>query len=65
MHVRPEVILPIDPFVTPEFPLFSRKLVSVVIEHDVILHVDAAFAMLNQKRIEQSSWFSEQSIPKA
>ncbi|KAG2248139.1 hypothetical protein Bca52824_087767 [Brassica carinata] len=23
-------------------------------------HVDAAFAMLNQKRIEQSSWFSEQ-----
>ncbi|CAN6823891.1 unnamed protein product [Brassica oleracea] len=28
-------------------------------------HVDAAFAMLNQKRIEQSSWFSEQGIPKA
>ncbi|CAF1929774.1 unnamed protein product [Brassica napus] len=24
MHVTPEVILPIDPFVTPEFPLFSR-----------------------------------------
>ncbi|CAF1838993.1 unnamed protein product [Brassica napus] len=28
-------------------------------------HVDAAFAMLNQKRIEQSSWFSEQGIPKS
>uniref|UniRef100_A0A0D3E5S0 DUF1985 domain-containing protein n=1 Tax=Brassica oleracea var. oleracea TaxID=109376 RepID=A0A0D3E5S0_BRAOL len=28
-------------------------------------HVDAAFAMLNQKRIEQFSWFSEQGIPKA
>ncbi|WZZ32586.1 hypothetical protein YC2023_015987 [Brassica napus] len=28
-------------------------------------HVDAAFAMQNQKRIEQSSWFSEQGIPKA
>ncbi|CAN6924795.1 unnamed protein product [Brassica oleracea] len=28
-------------------------------------HVDAAFAMLNQKRIEQSSWFNEQGIPKA
>ncbi|CAN6845782.1 unnamed protein product [Brassica oleracea] len=28
-------------------------------------HVDVAFAMLNQKRIEQSSWFSEQGIPKA
>nr|VDC98448.1 unnamed protein product [Brassica oleracea] len=28
-------------------------------------HVDTAFAMLNQKRIEQSSWFSEQGIPKA
>ncbi|CAF1851310.1 unnamed protein product [Brassica napus] len=28
-------------------------------------HVDAAYAMLNQKRIEQSSWFSEQGIPKA
>ncbi|CAF1986977.1 unnamed protein product, partial [Brassica napus] len=28
-------------------------------------HVDATFAMLNQKRIEQSSWFSEQGIPKA
>ncbi|CAN6860562.1 unnamed protein product [Brassica oleracea] len=28
-------------------------------------HVDAAFAMLNQKRIEQSSWFSEQGITKA
>ncbi|CAN7015376.1 unnamed protein product [Brassica oleracea var. botrytis] len=28
-------------------------------------HVDDAFAMLNQKRIEQSSWFSEQGIPKA
>ncbi|KAL0706417.1 hypothetical protein Bca4012_072843 [Brassica carinata] len=28
-------------------------------------HVDAAFAMLNQKTIEQSSWFSEQGIPKA
>ncbi|WZZ33861.1 hypothetical protein YC2023_017262 [Brassica napus] len=28
-------------------------------------HVDAAFAMLNQKRIEKSSWFSEQGIPKA
>ncbi|CAN7084985.1 unnamed protein product [Brassica oleracea var. botrytis] len=27
--------------------------------------VDAACAMLNQKRIEQSSWFSEQGIPKA
>ncbi|CAN6879646.1 unnamed protein product [Brassica oleracea] len=27
--------------------------------------VDAAFAMLNQKRIEKSSWFSEQGIPKA
>ncbi|KAG2287685.1 hypothetical protein Bca52824_047289 [Brassica carinata] len=26
---------------------------------------DAAFAMLNQKRIEKSSWFSEQGIPKA
>ncbi|KAL0722975.1 hypothetical protein Bca4012_037574 [Brassica carinata] len=24
MHVTPEVILPIDPFVTPEFPRFSR-----------------------------------------
>nr|VDD54580.1 unnamed protein product [Brassica oleracea] len=28
-------------------------------------HVDVAFAMLNEKRIEQSSWFSEQGIPKA
>ncbi|KAF3588903.1 hypothetical protein F2Q69_00030012 [Brassica cretica] len=28
-------------------------------------HVDVAFAMLNQKRIKQSSWFSEQGIPKA
>ncbi|KAF2556896.1 hypothetical protein F2Q68_00016181 [Brassica cretica] len=28
-------------------------------------HVDAAFAMLNQKTIEQSSWFSEQGIRKA
>ncbi|KAL0755825.1 hypothetical protein Bca101_093493 [Brassica carinata] len=28
-------------------------------------HVDAAFAMLNQKKFEQSSWFSEQGIPKA
>ncbi|XP_048609594.1 protein AGENET DOMAIN (AGD)-CONTAINING P1 isoform X1 [Brassica napus] len=27
-------------------------------------HVDVAFAMLNEKRIEQSSWFSEQGIPK-
>ena len=24
MPVTPKVILPIDPFVTPEFPLFSR-----------------------------------------
>ncbi|WZZ60461.1 hypothetical protein YC2023_060568 [Brassica napus] len=30
-----------------------------------LCHVDAAFAMLNQKTIEQSSWFSEQGIPKA
>uniref|UniRef100_A0A0D3E888 DUF1985 domain-containing protein n=1 Tax=Brassica oleracea var. oleracea TaxID=109376 RepID=A0A0D3E888_BRAOL len=28
-------------------------------------HVDVAFTMLNEKRIEQSSWFSEQGIPKA
>ncbi|KAG2281215.1 hypothetical protein Bca52824_052435 [Brassica carinata] len=92
MHVTPEVILPIDPFVTPEFPLFSRlgywmQLCGIhyvplyingnKIEKDFFeyldyaennlkkKHVDAAFAMLNQKRIEQSSWFSEQGIPKA
>lgn len=29
-----------------------------------LCHVDVAFAMLNEKRIEQSSWFSEQGIPK-
>ncbi|KAG2289248.1 hypothetical protein Bca52824_048852 [Brassica carinata] len=87
MPVTPEVILPIDPFVTPEFPLFSRlgywmQLCGIhyvplyingnKIEKDFFeyldnaknnlkeKHVDAAFAMLNQKRIEQSSWFSEQ-----
>ncbi|KAG2265232.1 hypothetical protein Bca52824_072311 [Brassica carinata] len=87
MHVTPKVILPIDPFVTPEFPLFSRlgywmQLCCIhynrnKIEKDFFeyldnaennlkeKHVDAAFAMLNQKRIEQSSWFSEQGIPKA
>ncbi|KAL0770853.1 hypothetical protein Bca101_036004 [Brassica carinata] len=92
MPVTPEVILPIDPFVTPEFPLFSRlgywmQLCGIhyvplyingnKIEKDFFeyldnaknnlkeKHVDAAFAMLNQKRIEQSSWFSEQGIPKA
>ncbi|WZZ88786.1 hypothetical protein YC2023_117365 [Brassica napus] len=93
MPVTPEIILPIDPFVTPEFPLFSRlgywmQLCGIhyymplyinvnKIEKDFFeyldnaennlkeKHVDAAFAMLNQKRIEQSSWFSEQGIPKA
>ncbi|KAL0667634.1 hypothetical protein Bca4012_030338 [Brassica carinata] len=92
MPVTPEVILPIDPFVTPEFPLFSRlgywmQLCGIhyvplyingnKIEKDFFeyldnaennlkeKYVDAAFAMLNQKRIEQSSWFSEQGIPKA
>ncbi|WZZ26446.1 hypothetical protein YC2023_009847 [Brassica napus] len=92
MPVTPKVILPIDPFVTPEFPLFSRlgywmQLCGIhyvplyingnKIEKDLFeyldnaennlkeKHVDAAFAMLNQKRIEQSSWFSEQGIPKA
>ncbi|KAG2322853.1 hypothetical protein Bca52824_016066 [Brassica carinata] len=28
-------------------------------------HIDAAFAMLNRKRIEQSTWFREKSLPKA
>ncbi|KAG2288380.1 hypothetical protein Bca52824_047984 [Brassica carinata] len=92
MPVTPEVILPIDPFVTPEFPLFSRlgywmqlcgiHYVPLYINENKIekdffeyldnaennlkeKHVDAAFAMLNQKRIEQSSWFSEQGIPKS
>ncbi|KAL0688953.1 hypothetical protein Bca4012_088630 [Brassica carinata] len=89
MPVTPKVILPIDPFVTPEFPLFSRlgywmQLCGIhyvplyingnKIEKDLFeyldnaennlkeKHVDAAFAMLNQKRIEQSSWFSEQVL---
>ncbi|KAG2270640.1 hypothetical protein Bca52824_065195 [Brassica carinata] len=93
MHVTPEVILPIDLFVTPEFPLFSRlgywmqlrgihyymplyingnKIEKYFFEYLDYAennlkekHVDAAFAMLNQKTIEQSSWFSEQGIPKA
>ncbi|CAN7105752.1 unnamed protein product [Brassica rapa subsp. narinosa] len=34
-------------------------------ENNLKFKIYAAFAMLNQKRIEQSSWFSEQSIPKA
>ncbi|KAG2329284.1 hypothetical protein Bca4012_094990 [Brassica carinata] len=98
MPVTPEVILPIDPFVTPEFPLFSRlgywmqlcgihsvplyingnKIEKYFFEYldyaennlkekiiNLKHHVDAAFAMLNQKKFEQSSWFSEQGIPKA
>ncbi|KAF3575755.1 hypothetical protein DY000_02029713 [Brassica cretica] len=68
MSVTPEVILPIEPFVTPEFPLVSRlgywmQLCGIhYVKNLKEKHVDAAFAMLNQKRIEQSSWFSEQVL---
>ncbi|WZZ33172.1 hypothetical protein YC2023_016573 [Brassica napus] len=82
MPVTPKVILPIDPFVTPEFPVFKAWILDETMRHTLCYrplyinrnkiekdffekHVDAAFAMLNQKRIEQSSWFSEQGIPKA
>ncbi|KAL0723902.1 hypothetical protein Bca4012_038501 [Brassica carinata] len=92
MPVTPEVILPIDPFVTPEFPRFSRlqKWMDLRGIYRVPLningrriekeffedidnnennlreeHIDAAFSMLNRKRIEQSTWFREKSLPKA
>ncbi|KAG2298708.1 hypothetical protein Bca52824_035180 [Brassica carinata] len=92
MPVTPEVILPIDPFVTPEFPRFSRLgywmglrgiyCVAFYIngrekEKDFFEymdnaennikeeHIDAAFAMLNCKRIEQSTWFRNKSLPEA
>ncbi|KAG2312896.1 hypothetical protein Bca52824_024453 [Brassica carinata] len=92
MPVTPEVILPIDPFVTPEFPRFSRLgywmglrgiyCVPFYIngrekEKDFFEymdnaennikeeHIDAAFAMLNCKRIEQSTWFRNKSLPEA
>ncbi|WZZ60155.1 hypothetical protein YC2023_060262 [Brassica napus] len=80
MHVTPEVILPIDPFVTPEFPLFSRlgywmQLCGIhyvplyingnKIEKNFFEYLDNAENNLKEKRIEQSSWFSEQGIPKA
>ncbi|KAL0802426.1 hypothetical protein Bca101_057602 [Brassica carinata] len=92
MPVTPEVILPIDPFVTPEFPRFSRlqkwmdlrgiyrvplningrgiekEFFEYIDNNENNLreeHIDAAFAMLNRKRIEQSTWFREKNLPKA
>ncbi|WZZ66113.1 hypothetical protein YC2023_077483 [Brassica napus] len=80
MPVTPEVILPIDPFVAPEFPLFSRlgywmQLCGIhfvplyingnKIEKDFFEYLDNAENNLKENRIEQSSWFSEQGIPKA
>ncbi|KAG2299153.1 hypothetical protein Bca52824_035625 [Brassica carinata] len=90
--VTPEVILPTDPFVTPEFPRFSRlgywmgqrgiHCVPLYIngrekEKDFFEymddaennlkeeHIDAAFAMLNSKGIEQSTWFCNKGLPEA
>ncbi|KAL0721969.1 hypothetical protein Bca4012_036568 [Brassica carinata] len=92
MPVTPEVILPIDPFVTPEFPRFSRlqkwmdlrgiyrvplningrriekEFFEYIDNNENNLreeHIDAAFSMLNLKRIDQSTWFHEKSLPKA
>ncbi|KAL0702401.1 hypothetical protein Bca4012_058523 [Brassica carinata] len=94
--VTPEVILPIDPFVTPEFPRFSRLGHWMELQgiHCVLFyinkrekkkkkeffqymddaennlkeeeeHIDAAFAILNCKRVEQTTWFRNKNIPTA
>ncbi|KAG2298848.1 hypothetical protein Bca52824_035320 [Brassica carinata] len=90
--VTPEVILPLDPFVTPEFPRFSKlgywmglrgihcvpfyingrekekNFFEYMDDAENNLkeeHIDAAFAMLNSKRIEQSTWFRDKSLPEA